>query len=344
LATSFNILEVAIGLVVVYLLLSLICSSVNEGLETFLKNRSRQLERGIRELLGDPDGSQVAHLFYNHPLISNLFRGDYDPAAVVRKRIGPGFVYRKNNLPSYIPTANFALALLDLVMPATATSPSGAAATLPGSGDPAPDLSIALRKAALNFPVSAVSQTLVIFIDAAAGDLIRLREAIEGWYDGTMDRVSGWYKRRIQVILFLIALTISSSLNIDSVNIANHLWSDPALRNSLMVVADEYAKGDVYREETRRAPDVGPAPKQIEAQADRIEQNLSRLETLGLPIGWQEPPRGAYRWFLKIAGILASALAATLGAPFWFDVLNRFVVVRSTIKPREKSVDEKSKD
>ena len=29
-----------------------------------------------------------------------------------------------------------------------------------------------------------------------------------------------------------------------------------------------------------------------------------------------------------------------LGAPFWFDVLNRLMVIRSTVKPKEKSPDE----
>jgi hypothetical protein len=62
------------------------------------------------------------------------------------------------------------------------------------------------------------------------------------------------------------------------------------------------------------------------------------VKGLGVPIGWSndESPKSRYYWFMKVAGILASALAATLGAPFWFDVLNRFVDVRSTIKPRDK--------
>jgi hypothetical protein len=44
------------------------------------------------------------------------------------------------------------------------------------------------------------------------------------------------------------------------------------------------------------------------------------------------------------AGWLLTALAATLGAPFWFDVLNRLMVIRSTVKPHEKSPEEASED
>jgi hypothetical protein len=42
-------------------------------------------------------------------------------------------------------------------------------------------------------------------------------------------------------------------------------------------------------------------------------------------------------------GWLITALAVSLGAPFWFDMLNKFIVVRSTVKPHEKSLEEKSK-
>ena len=75
-----SILEVAIGLVFVYLLLSLICSAINEIIESFLKNRATDLERGIRELFNQRGGGQMATDFYNHPLINGLFRGVYSRA------------------------------------------------------------------------------------------------------------------------------------------------------------------------------------------------------------------------------------------------------------------------
>jgi hypothetical protein len=45
-----DVLEVAIGLIFVYLLLSVICSAINETIEVWLKKRGADLERGIREL------------------------------------------------------------------------------------------------------------------------------------------------------------------------------------------------------------------------------------------------------------------------------------------------------
>src|SRR5512136_2378292 len=102
-----SILEVAIGLVFIYLLLSLICSALQESLEAWLKVRASQLESGLRELLHDKDGTHLLRSLYNHPLIYGLFRGDYDPA-----RVRSGWSM-KTNLPTYIPAENFAATLMD---------------------------------------------------------------------------------------------------------------------------------------------------------------------------------------------------------------------------------------
>jgi hypothetical protein len=105
-----QVLEVAIGLVLVYLLLSFICSSVREAIEAWQKTRAVDLEHGIRELLQDRDGRGLAKELYNHPLIYGLFKGEYDPAKIVKGRMP-----NRSDLPSYIPARNFAAALMDIV-------------------------------------------------------------------------------------------------------------------------------------------------------------------------------------------------------------------------------------
>jgi hypothetical protein len=37
---------------------------------------------------------------------------------------------------------------------------------------------------------------------------------------------------------------------------------------------------------------------------------------------------------MKLLGLLLTALAIALGAPFWFDLLNKFIVLRSSVKPK----------
>jgi hypothetical protein len=336
--TGLSMLDVAIGLMVLYLILSLICSSINEGLESLVKNRSRQLERGLREILSDPDGTRIVHLVYNHPLITGLFQGSYDPGQL--RGAGGAKVYGKRNLPSYIPAANFALALMDVILPAGPDTPGGCAGTLKAAGAENTRLAAALREAAHRFPAPEVGRALVLLIDASANDLVQVREAIEFWFNTTMDRVSGWYKRRTQILLFAIGIIACAALNLDTLEVARHLAEDPAARNSVILGAQNLSgNGEIASAVNRSASPAAGAP----LTTQQMREQISMLGEIGIPVGWKEAPHSLYAWILKCIGLLATALAATLGAPFWFDVLNRFVVIRSTIKPREKSPEEKSK-
>ena len=105
------ILDVAIGVMFVFVLVSLICSALREGLEGWLKTRATHLEEGIRHLLHDEDAQALAKHVFEHPLIFGLFVGEYEPPKTSR---WPVALTRGRNLPSYIPSRNFALALMDI--------------------------------------------------------------------------------------------------------------------------------------------------------------------------------------------------------------------------------------
>lgn len=112
------VLEVAIGVIFVYILVSLVCTAVREIVDGLLKTRAAYLERGIRELLRDVDGTGIARSFYHHPLIDSLYSGAYrrgDTGARIR------IFASGRGMPSYIPAKNFALVLLDIAARGHAT-------------------------------------------------------------------------------------------------------------------------------------------------------------------------------------------------------------------------------
>ncbi|MGH8487459.1 MAG: hypothetical protein ACREXS_00930 [Gammaproteobacteria bacterium] len=74
-----QILEVVIGIVFIFVLVSTLCTAIREGIEAWLKTRAAYLEHGIRELLHDESGDGLASHFYKHPLIYSLFSGAYSP-------------------------------------------------------------------------------------------------------------------------------------------------------------------------------------------------------------------------------------------------------------------------
>src|SRR5271157_2951249 len=115
LGSSF--LDIAIGIVFVFLLLSLIATTLNEIITSFLRMRGKQLLLGLQTLLNDTPANVngLVDKLYNHGQIFGLFVGDFDPN-------------KPRNLPSYIPTTNFVMAMLDVVPEAAATLRSSTSA------------------------------------------------------------------------------------------------------------------------------------------------------------------------------------------------------------------------
>jgi hypothetical protein len=300
-----NIIDVAIGLVFVFLLLSLICSAAHELIEMFTKQRAVNLEKGIQELAGENSQAFVAKL-YGHGLINSLFKGTYDRA---KKGIFGG-----RDLPSYIPSENFALALIDMK----------------NSGEKLPD---------------NIKSALHAFENIAINDEKVLQQQIEAWYNTSMDRVSGWYKRRSQWIVLVLGLLISVAVNADCIAIAKRLSTNSNLRHSV----EQMAESAINQGTVTPNPPAGSSGTQDASAAfSRMRQNLGMLDAIGLPLGRDYSLKSpAQLWSATRAhwlGWFITALAVSLGAPFWFDMLNKIMVVRSTVKPSEKSGDEGSKD
>jgi len=323
-----GILDVAIGLALIFLMLGLIASGVREGVEALVKSRAVELERGIRSLLDDEAGTGLAKTLYEHPLVYSLFPGKYE---VVAKR------FRGRTLPSYIPSRNFAVALLDMATRGPNVGPYAVQQTHPV-------MSIsALRASVHRIPSPFVQRALMSAIDTAHGDVTRVQANIEAWFDSAMDRVSGHYKRRTQIWLFVIGLGTTLALNVNTITIADYLAHNEEARAALVRRAEQIRQDPTYRSV------VGD---------ETIDRATARamyedLQSLKLPIGWERqlplPARatqGHVVWFTvkQVTGLLLTAFAIMLGAPFWFDLLNKFMVIRSTVKPTEKSPEEASED
>jgi hypothetical protein len=472
-----SVLDVVIGMIFVYLLLSLLCSAINEYVEARLNYRGENLWRGIQLLLNgaikegrelalkprssqkSPDGDSsrpaggdgkeaidLATELYNHGLIRALFQDE-------------------NRLPSYIPSRTFALALWNLAtreIKNTAKKEAETNGAADAASRQAPDIKqlVDLKQIEEVIGKSGLAphlqDSLITMIEEADGDFDRAVKNIEDWYDGAMDRVSGWYKRHVQWILILIGFLAAIIINADTVNIARALVQDKTLRDVIVASATEYAKenggpsspagarkggadsnsnasnsnasnsnapgpnapnsnapvaggansnapdSNAGREHAAKAGSAGansantnggnantaagaagragdantrlsnsddagaaggtggtPAPS---SSPNPIQQAYDKINTLGLPIGWdlasgitKDPIRGvphqgdgernALSWLLmKLFGLFLTGLAISQGAPFWFDLLNKFMVIRSTVKPKEKSPDEASKD
>jgi hypothetical protein len=363
---SSAILDVAIGIAFVYLFLSLICSVVNEGIAAIFSLRSKNLVAGIDSLLSGStleDNRPIVELLYSHGLIRGLYK-DPPKEVIAKARAASPIGKLRNqaealagkvgalgdqlhipvlgmvrqwfnvNLPAYIPSQVFATAFTDIISPPDPTRPRNL-------ND--------VRQAIARLPEGPTKQALMSLVADTQKDIGEFQQKVEGWFNDSMDRAAGWYKHRAQNILLVIALVITVMLNVDTIKLAQSLWNNPVERQATVDLAQKYVDGK---------KDMLQNNQELKKQAN----DLAVLgQQLSFPFGWQNwkgyadtteqaqeqkqaPPSVIMFWGETAVGWLVTTLALSLGAPFWFDILNKFMVVRSTVKPKEKSATEGSKD
>lgn len=230
--------------------------------------------------------------------------------------------------PSYIPAEMFAKALIDGLIPDSEA----------GKGPPA---IASLRESAAKLPDSSAKQAVLAILDRTGGDIEAATKEIEQWYGGLMDRVTGVYKRHVQLFLFLTGLTLATILNADTLLIAQTLSSDPQTRAAVVTEALKTA--------TKPLPAASTGTPTTDDLKSRMTAAQDALRGSGLSLGWSSTCGDARAypwkqqtgsattvssvilcWTSKFLGLVLTAIAISFGAPFWFDLLNRVTNLRAS--------------
>ena len=149
------IVDVALGLILLYSTLSLVASVVKEWISSVLGLRAKNLEKGIQTLIGKVHAARL----YGHPLVSTLAK--------------------EKKLPSYIGSSTFASVLVDLL----------------GQDEKGKSVIAARDKAAVlvdrvgDDPV--LGPTLRALSNAGAETVADLRREIADWFDEGMNPCLG---------------------------------------------------------------------------------------------------------------------------------------------------------
>jgi hypothetical protein len=310
--------EVAIGLAFVFFLLSLIVSGVTEAISWALNLRGKNLIEGVHGMLGD---SGIATKLLDHPLVQTDLGN-------TKARRGP----------SYISARNFALALADVVSgPGKDTTMKGIERGIDRIG-----------------PQSPLGLQLKALLVTGEGEIESFLASAEKWFEDSMDRVSGWYKRNSQKISIGAAIVVTLILNASAVRIAERLSEEPAVRAAVVAQAetaveegeqDESAVNEQEEEQGGEEQGSAGKPKEKESSPQmagkQVESAFDKLNGLGLPLLWSDansPISSVSAFALALAGWIVTAIAISLGAPFWFDALGKLAHLRTTgKKPDPKS-------
>lgn len=378
-----HLLEVLIALIFVYLLLSLGVSTIVEIIAQLRSLRAKKLQSVIKELLNakfkqveqesSPDTGSLGDKFYKHSIIKNFGK-------LTKKKIP----FLKTQLPSYLTANNFSTVIIDLLIKEQENKNKDSDKSneqedslsnkLPSSTN-INYKDINLKSLIDDLDNSDLKDTLETFLKSANDDIEVLKKKIENWYNDTMVRFTGYYKRHTKLWLFIIGLLLCIVLNADTFFIIDKLSKDPETRLALVEQATQYVK-DHQNEfaqnsntndeqgEKSNGDDVTINTDSLKQKANDSEgkkflQNLDSLRrniisddlkqaSTWLGMGWNDeefknlsiktPDKEIsfwsliWIWILKIVGILITTLAIYLGAPFWFDILNKFVNLRSAGK------------
>ena len=325
------VLEVVIGLIFIYLLLSLLATTINEIIMSLLRARGEELHKAIMIMLGDRNINSIpldqsskdkqrfiGDAFYNHPLIKKFAEKG------------------KDNKPSYLTNSNFSKVLLDLIKNYEA---------LPENYE---ELKTKINE---KFPKDT-ALLINSFLDESEGDIAVFKLKLENWFDQMMDRATGWYKRRVQKLLILIGFLMAVVLNADTFQIAKNLSQNEMGRLELVKQAGEFL------EERGNTANSNNASLNIDSLKNSmiklLNDDLNKSKSI-VGMGWSDdaqylawserhPSEKVWPfWILtKIFGWLLTAIAISLGAPFWFDLLNKIMKIRGTgVKPEEKPEEKK---
>jgi len=342
---GMNVIEVVIGLLFIYLLLSLLASIIGEIITGLLSLRGRFLRLTISKFIDD-DKNSLSKDFLKHPFFRKI-----SPPSNLRW-------LKKVKLPSYLSREDFSKIFLESILGQNTDD-----------GFLVGEVSFNKVKNKINKLQEGQTKQLLLSLvneaEQADDKLAKFRENLEKGYDSLMDRASGWYKRRTQFFLFIIGLLIAFAFNADTFTITNRLSKDPELRKQMVEMAETFqANADTvglqqYYEMSvakKMHPDFVSQLKELGEEdsakvlalysnslqlQELMREDLSPVQSmlgLGSITTLQIPndTRGFWpitAWIaLKLLGWILTALAISLGAPFWFDMLNKVMKMRSSGK------------
>lgn len=288
---SSSIIETALGLVLVYIVLALAVSSLGDVINGFVGAKSVSLWEGISSVLLDFGGEGLTLQFFNHALVRGLAVRDD-----AKTSLNPD--PRDRPLPSYVPPDVFAEVVIDLLVQRMDGHAEGPVKYQ--------ELVASYRDVATNPTLNSdlFNQEIRRLLAIHHDDFGKFKQALVDRFDAAMARTNGFFEKRNKLMLLGVSFVLATATNADSIRIFNYLNTNPSVRAELA-------------RDARKVSD--DKPDEVTAEASDQVSNL---------LGWSKQEVSGAKgkpefWLSKLFGLALTAFAASLGAPFWFDILRR---------------------
>lgn len=343
--------DVAIGLSVMYLSASLFVTIVNEYIAQFWALRANQLKTDLKKLIDD---EKVREALKENPALEPFFRDSQTFLVRLKTLFGPSSAKAASPTQTS-PSSEKAASFVDPNVLAQQVVGNLSNGRLKG----AEQLLDALNKLSTN---SKLKTQLEALARTAGEDMDGFVRKVGAYLDRTLAAMGEGYKQKMQVISLVIGFVVALTFNLDTVFVASHLYRDKEARDATVAVALAQTNDPQFNKCMGMDPEARRKAGECAQLSGPIDLVLGRSATLGkLPIGWAsmddameallglsapkaDAPRtdaAARPPLVRWIGLLLTALAISLGACFWFDLLNRLVNMRNGM--RKPEVDTKPK-
>jgi hypothetical protein len=346
------IINVVISLIFIYLIFSLLLSAIQEYITSILEWRAKSLKSNIAQILdgiSDFDQSTIAKQLYAKPLINYFnIKGDN-----WLKKILPRL--RHSQGPSYINSQFFSASLLEVLREDYNFNWEEYANKLSEVTDLLEvSLQIAnsrkneqktenqqLQELQYKLEATKLDKSRAEDLSCLPPELLKIlatlarqtkyrvekteltikefQKEIAYWFDSSMERASGAYKRNAAGLALLIGFLMVAIGNVDTIYMVNRLYNEPAFSSAISKLAETNCS----------TSEIAECQKNIQKIQ---EENLNSL-----PVGWHYSPEFPWlqlqqkqqNWGSVLVGWIISAIALAQGSPFWFELLNKVLNVRN---------------
>lgn len=374
--------ETILSLVFIILIFSVLVSCVQEGIVSIFKHRGKMLQFAIKEMLDDRLNKNFAYLLYQHPQIDLLKKKQNDLPSyisaesfasalidlIASESVETIYVKKDDGLQKKGDTTEQAgnafekkeVLKKDLFKNTPAlTQLAGKMKVTSADVLDVVDPSVVPITEKFNAGIESLKQSdlkklLQSFTqpnagNSSTGDIVGniedLKKNIEKWYTLYMERVTGWYKRKIRKNIFFASTVVTLVFNLNFITLSKTIYADSNLRGPLANMAIA-----VGNDTTSSSTYIQTIKKKIGTDSSLGNINMNAVIGVELPIGWKPSPCAASatgNWFERTAkqigcffrnevnfpsilGWLLFILALSLGAPFWFDLLKKIVNIRNS--------------
>lgn len=337
--TGLGFLDLVIGIIFIYFLLSIVVSILLEIRSKSLSLRAENLEAWLKDTF-EKEG--LAEKLLDHDLIKTLVK--------------------KGRKPAYIPDQNFVDALFDIVNQENGNAITYTAEGIKEAFEKSQLLPNDLKRSVLQ-QLSEAETKAQKYIkakkDEVIDELIEVKNGVGQWFDNCMIRVGGTYRNMQQKWLLLFSFTVVFLFNADTITLSKYLYNNKDVRDALVEQASRstqdslnvaFYKGIMESSAVAQNPDSVVIGKdamylvnQIQSSTSDLKKVNAELKSLSLPLGWntfvleiKEMKENAKRWdyvllfFMKLVGLAITGFAVSMGSPFWFDILNKLVNLKGT--------------